>query len=205
MKKVFTLALVALMTMMGIQSALAQTAIFSLVTEGDGTATVGTFVKSGVNNSDDTQEPKRWTMKSTGAYIECTCTQPLAEGDEIVITGTPKSTSTAGFILRTEGVNTADAMATLKSIGKAKEQTTRYTVAAGSGLIGKSTIYVMMEQQARQWWISKVEVLSGTSTGISSAPVVQKKLDVMYDLQGHKITSPQKGHIYLRHGKKIVY
>ncbi len=206
MKNVFTFILSAFFMLIGLQSVSAQTAIFSLVTEDDGTATVGSFAKSGINNSDDTQEPKRWTMKSTGAYIQCTCVQPIAEGDELVLTGTPKSTSTSGFLIRLEGVNSAATLASLKGSGKMKEQTTRYTVEAGSGLIGQTTFYVMLEQQKRQWWIQKIEVFTSTATGISSVAVSKgNNQNIWFDLQGHKITHPQKGNIYLRNGKKIVF
>ncbi len=194
------------MMLTGVQSVSAQSAIFSLETTGDGNATVGTFAKSGVNNSDDTQDPKRWTMKSTGAYIQCTCSQAIAEGDVISITGTPQSTSSAGFCIRLEGDNNADILANMKSSGKKKEQTRSYTVEAGSKLIGQTTIYVMMEQQGRQWWINKIEVLGGTATGLSSVATDKvKKQDAWYDLQGHKVTAPQKGNIYLKNGKKIIF
>lgn len=206
MKKLFTFIFSALMMLMGIQNVTAQTAIFSLETIGDGNATVGTFAKSGVNNSDDSQDPKRWTMKSTGAYIQCTCTQAIAEGDVISITGTPKSTSTAGFLIRLEGLNTAESYANLDASGKKKEQTTQYTVEAGSKLIGQTTIFVMMEQQTRQWWINKIEVLANSTTGISAVSTSQVSgKEAWYDLQGRQVTTPQKGNIYLKHGKKFVY
>lgn len=206
MKKLFTFIFSALMMLMGIQNVSAQTAIFSLETLGDGNATVGTFAKSGVNNSDDSQDPKRWTMKSTGAYIQCTCTQPIAEGDVISITGTPKSTSTAGFQIRLEGLNTAESYANPKASGKSKEQTTKYTVEAGSKLIGQTAIYVMMEQQNRQWWINKIEVSNGSTTDVSAVSTHQVNgQEAWYDLQGRQVTTPQKGNIYLKHGKKFVY
>ena len=166
-RQIFTW-IVCLLTF-GIQSVMAaeddKYVMYSLTTTGDfptdGNWTVpgGSFSKSGVNNSDDTEQtPKRWTMKSTGAYIQCTCNQAIAEGDVIAITGTPKSTSTSGFYIRLEGDNYADVMANIKASGKSKEQTKSYTVEAESKLIGQTTIYVMMEQQNRQWWINKIEV-----------------------------------------------
>ena len=206
MKRLFTIIFSALMMLTGVQSVSAQSAIFSLETTGDGNATTGTFDKKGVNTSDDTQDPKRWTMKSTGAYIQCTCSQAIAEGDEIAITGTPQSTSTSGFYIRLEGDNNADAVAGIKASGKKKEQTRSYTVEAGSKLIGQTTIYVMMEQQNRQWWINKIEVLGGTATGLSSVATDKVKTqEAWYDLQGHKVTAPQKGNIYLKNGKKIIF
>ena len=207
MKRFFTIIFSALMMLTGAQCVSAQTAIFSLETTGDGNAITGTFEKSGVNNSDDTEQtPKRWTMKSTGAYIQCTCNQAIAEGDVIAITGTPKSTSTSGFYIRLEGDNYADVMANIKASGKSKEQTRSYTVEAESKLIGQTTIYVMMEQQNRQWWINKIEVLHGTPTGISSASTDKvNKQEAWFDLQGHKVTAPQKGNIYVKNGKKIIF
>ncbi len=165
-RQIFTW-IVCLLTF-GIQSVMAEEekyVMYSLTTtgdfqtdDGDWTVPGGSYSKNGVNNSDDTQDPKRWTMKSTGAYIQCTCSQAIAEGDVIEITGTPQSTSTSGFCIRLEGDNNADILANMKSSGKKKEQTKSYTVEAESKLIGQTTIYVMMEQQGRQWWINKIEV-----------------------------------------------
>ena len=207
MKKLFTIALSALLMLIGIQSVSAQTAIFSLTTTGDGEATVGSFEKKSVNNSEDTQDPKRWTMNSSGAYIQCTCSQALAVGDEIAITGTPQAASSDGFCIRLTGDYTADAQATLKNTSKKKKyQTVRYTVEEGNGLVGQTTFYVMIENKSHSWWIDKIEVTASSTTGISSAPVGKKSSqNGWYDLQGHKITNPQKGNIYLKDGKKIVF
>lgn len=92
-------------------------------TDGDWTVPGGSYSKSGVNNSDDTQDPKRWTMKKTDNYIQCTCNQAIAEGDVIAITGTPQSTSTDGFCIRLENSTTAEAITQIKASGKKTEQT----------------------------------------------------------------------------------
>ena len=205
MKKTFSIAIMAIMALLGIQDIKAQTAIFSLETIADGNATVGSFEKSGVNNSDS--DTKRWTMKSSGAYIKCTTSQAIQEGDELIIAGETRSTSTNGFYVRMEGTKDAEAVAELKGSGKKKAQTTRYTVEAGSKLIGQSTFYVMMANKERQWWIDSIVMnTQGVSTGISSVSANKTDKKVYYDLNGRQVKTPQKGHIYVsNNGKKVVY
>lgn len=205
MKQKITLMMIAMLSLFGLQNAEAQTAIFSLETIGDGNATVGSFEKSGVNNSDS--DTNRWTMKSSGAYIMCTTSQAIQEGDELIITGEPKSTSTNGFCVRLEGTKDAEAVAELKANGKKRVQTTSYTVEAGSKLIGQSTFYVMMANKERQWWIDSIVMnTNGVSTGISSVSANKTDKKVYYDLCGRQVKTPQKGHIYVSsNGKKVVY
>ncbi len=184
---------------------------YSLPTLGDFETTIvrgGSFAKSGVNNSDDTQDPKRWTMKSTGAYIQCTCAQAIAEGDELVLTGTPKSTSTSGFSIRLEGTKTATTIASLKSSGKMKEQATHYTVEAGSGLIGQTTFYVMIEDNKRLWWINSIEVKTShpivPSISISTAMQYSTYSNTSYDVDFSN--SGAKAYIITgRNGEQLVF
>ena len=167
MKQKITLMMIAMLSLFGLQNVEAQVAydIFSLETIADGNATVGSFEKSGVNSTDS--ETNRWTMKSTGAYIKCTTSQAIQEGDELIITGETKSTSTNGFCVRMEGTKDVEPVAELKGNGKKKAQTTKYTVEAGSKLIGQSTFYVMMANKDRQWWIDKIEMTSSKNPSLT--------------------------------------
>lgn len=46
----------------------------------------------------------------------------------------------------------------------------------------------------------------GETTGIDGISETQKKGDTsLYDLMGRRVTTPQKGHIYIRGGKKVIY
>ena len=46
----------------------------------------------------------------------------------------------------------------------------------------------------------------GETTGIDGISEIQKKADTsLYDLTGRRVTTPQKGQIYIRSGKKVLY
>ena len=46
----------------------------------------------------------------------------------------------------------------------------------------------------------------GGTTGVDSVTEVEKKTDNrLYDLMGRRVITPQKGHIYVRGNKKIIY
>lgn len=173
-------AWIAVLFMIGLQSAWADDYVkYSLTTTGDFDATVvrgGSFAKSGVNNSDDTNEPKRWTINTStkNGYIQCVCSQVLAAGDVISITGTPRNKNKSGFYLRLEGSDSADAPATLEGTAKKEEQTTSYTVVADDGLIGQTTFYVMMQTSKYPWWINSIEVK--TSNPVVSAVTISNAM-----------------------------
>ncbi len=100
--------------------------------------------KSGVNNSLDSQ--KRWTIQTTGAYIQCVSTTPFAQGDVITIAATPKKKSSKGLICRYDKSSTDEQKLTIKCKdgNEAGEQLVlKGTIDENSGLIGKYSFYLL--------------------------------------------------------------
>ena len=72
-------------------------------------------------------------------------------------------------------------------------------------MVGAYRAYLNMPKGA-----SLVQALSmqfgGETTGIEGISETQKKADTsLYDLMGRRVTTPQKGQIYIRGGKKVIY
>ncbi len=177
MNKNLTLLIVTLLSLFCFQTVSAAEkadTLYKLTTTGAmpdekaGTCTGGSWSESGVNSTDDTTEtPKRWTMKSTGAYICCQLNNALKEGDAITILGTPKSNSSDGFNIRTTE-DSKTYVAQIKSNTKTKEQNAKYTIEANSELIGKTVFYIGLTTQTRQWWLKSISVTGSTPASIES-------------------------------------
>lgn len=103
--------------------------------------------KYSVNNSDDKQQsPKRWTMKSTDAYIKCESTVPFAVGDTISIVATPNSASSTdnGVTIRLTNSKSDESVAGLSTNKKTTKQMLKHIIQSESKLIGKNYFYVFL-------------------------------------------------------------
>ncbi len=123
--------------------------------------------RSGINNSADTQTPKRWTVNSDGAYIKCESTTPFAKGDTISIVATPRTASSAGFQYALEKDDSHKAEIAGIYDNKNKQLVLKDTIEEGNGLIGKNYFYLSVKDPSHSFWIESITVTSAFPTAQS--------------------------------------
>lgn len=86
-----------------------------------------------------------------------------------------------------------------------------YTIPASSALVGSNILYVS-HAQGSNTYINSLTITRPTSdddpetpTGITTVSTSEQTAkSTIYDLMGRRISTPQKGQIYIKNGKKHV-
>ena len=178
-----------------------------------------------VNNFTDTSNPngtaKNLIAKNTNAVGYCITNnttffkieldEALQVGDKITSKGVINKDTVAGVWIstETERPSTCDAALTVAKGTAAWTSLSTYTVTAGDGLAGATTIYLYRATPKSTYFDEFVITRpASTPTGISTIDgtntIEQAEYGIIYDLMGRRIYAPQKGQIYIKNGKKFI-
>lgn len=132
-------------------------------------------------------------------YVMIALDKALAAGDVISFTGNANSTYEICFMADNTYSN-----------AEATSGHT-YTIPASSALVGSNILYVS-RAQGNNTYINSLTITRPTSdddpetpTGITTVSTSEQTAkSTIYDLMGRRISTPQKGQIYIKNGKKHV-
>lgn len=132
-------------------------------------------------------------------YVMITLDKALAAGDVISFTGNASSSYEICFMADNTYSN-----------AEATSGHT-YTIPASSALVGSNILYVS-RAQGNNTYINSLTITRPTSdddpetpTGITTVSTSEQTAkSTIYDLMGRRISTPQKGQIYIKNGKKHV-
>ena len=171
---------------------------FRLLTTGDGKVFYGAYAIEDVDQTTDTEDPKRWSLESAAAYIKCTANYLFAAGDKIVIVATPRSGASAGFkVCKTNSTEEADVYTTIPGVSSKQnvKLTLEYAIEANSELVGKSEFYIMLDAANRKYWIDAIQVTTETAARTAINDIVIEEAeggtvtpDVARGVEGATIT-----------------